>query len=195
MKGRENMLIRIYIPTKTEERIPYLNRPGPVGPIAVGTMLYNNLRRVPGIEVYTELEWLQKLEQERRQSQLAKQTKDAASAAPVSEEVDYREEVVIKEIATEPEVNETLKPVEKEIDDIDAAIDAQIESLPVDEVPITTGPDLIKKYTKKELTLMTKKEMKHILNVERGFEPGHKWYGGYHDRHAELITFILESQE
>jgi hypothetical protein len=53
----------------------------------------------------------------------------------------------------------------------------------------------VRQYSKEILETMTKKELKKVLNIERNFQIGNKFYGGYHDSKEALMGFVLESQK
>ena len=92
-----------------------------------------------------------------------------------------------------------ISNIDKEIEDKLAEVEEVVEE---DDVIQPTEEDLIeinehlsfKRYTAEELQLLTKAQLKEILNVERGFKPGDACYGGYHDNHSELVEFVLKSQ-
>jgi len=81
-------------------------------------------------------------------------------------------------------------------EDIDAAIDAEIENSKLQEtnfvVDIKQTDTAIKKYSDVELQEMTKKEMKQIL-LDRGHIDD-SYTGRYHDNLEDLIRKIKETQ-
>jgi len=175
----------VYVNIHNKEIIPFLRRRGPIYGMGMGIPLYNRLKEIPGIEIYTV--------EEDEQRKLAAQIKPTV-----------QKETAIATTKTEPKVVTVIK-TEVVKDETDLLIDAKLQELPEDkENDIVLNEEdfveiaekaAIKKYELSVLKEKTKAQLKHILNVERGFEPGHKYYGGYHDTHESLVKYILDSQK
>jgi hypothetical protein len=175
--------VQIVIYNKNRITIPVLRRRDAYLTIAVGTSLYEELKRVPDIEVYTADE--DKLRRERLR--LTKENQGTRLEVPGK----VASNTVSKGNNTETDrlIEERLKelPEEKEKNEI------VLNEKDLKEIALSSNG--FKKYEELLLRTMTKKQMKEILNVERGFPPGHKYYGSYHDGVENLIKNILNSQK
>lgn len=168
--------------------IPILGRKGPIWNMGMSNSLYRRLKAIPGIEIFTV--------QEDRVRSITQKKVEVKKEAPAPE-------VVKEEIVITPE-EEVIK-VEVEADDFDKLIESQLEEIPEEEAPdiVLNEQDLkeiaekatIKKYTATVLADKTKAEIKSILNDERGYQPGEKYYGRYKDTHPVLVKKVLDSQK
>jgi hypothetical protein len=194
--------VQVNIYNKNRILIPLLGRRDAViKNLGIGAKLYNKLKQVPGIEIYTVQEDAQRIRNLQAQQALASVA--VQSKVSVEEKVEIKEEVqVIEPVIEEQPI---IEEVQLQQENLDALIEEKLEELPEEEVEdiILTQEDFeeiaeqnsIKKYEKSVLEGMTKAQLKQILNVERGFEPGHKYYGGYHDTQSTLVGYVLNSQK
>jgi hypothetical protein len=195
--------VQVNIYNKDRILIPLLGRRDAViKNLGIGAKIYNKLKQVPGIEIYTVQEDAQRIKNLQAQQAVASVT--VQSKVSVEEKVEIKEEVQVIEpvIEEQPAVEEVIQLAEE---NLDALIEEKLEKLPEEEVEdiVLTQEDFeeiaeqnsIKKYEKSVLEGMTKAQLKEILNVERGFEPGHKYYGGYHDTQPTLVGYVLNSQK
>jgi hypothetical protein len=114
------------------------------------------------------------------------------------------EEVIEEEIVEEFEYQEQPIMQILEPDEEDRAIDEALEGYSDEEEDLIISEEEILEevaeisgvvvYTEDELLLMTKEQLKVILNENRGFEPGTEFYGRYHDNHDVLVAKVLNSQ-
>jgi len=194
--------VQVNIYNKNRILIPLLGRRDAViKNLGIGAKLYNKLKQVPGIEIYTVQEDAQRIRNLQAQQALASVA--VQSKVSVEEKVEIKEEVQV----IEPVIDEQpiIEEVQLQQENLDALIEEKLEELPEEEVEdiVLTQEDFeeiaeqnsIKKYEKSVLEGMTKAQLKEILNVERGFEPGHKYYGGYHDTQPTLVGYVLNSQK
>lgn len=231
--------INIYNPDKM--LIPILGRrDATIRGLAVGQRLYNQLKRVPGLEVYTVEEdkiRLAKLQQAPVQPEpkVVESKVEVAIAAEVTVEA-------VQELSPQPEVEvvEELAPEVEETPEVEPVVEPEVQPQVEEEQPVITAQDVLelvapstelddaiekkleelpeepdmgdivlnendlqeiaehsgmKKYERVTLEGMTKAQLKHILNVERAFPPGHKYYGSHHDGHVALVDHVLNSQK
>jgi hypothetical protein len=205
-------------------RIPVLNIPGPRYNINLSVGVYNLLRKNPRIEMYP-IEEDPKMPLKNATAPLPKIAepvkvenvriedgirikKEKLSVEELTKELRVStEEIKHSEVLEKLKIEEAFVPKQSDEPktDIDAAIDARISELPEepeDDFNLAQSfgsseqvKSVVRKYKQKDLKLMNKADLKKILNVERGYKIGDKYYGGYHDGHTALVRFILESQE
>jgi len=193
-------LVRVNIHYKG--KIPWLNIQGPRYNIGLSPSIYKLLKEDPRVSIYPI------------DNDPIMKAKKAATVAPKVEPVEVIKEVIEEEVLVEGEVvideeilEETVEEyVEPNLDDIevtdeDLAIEAALDDYDEEiEDEVSILPELIEKaathaeYTKAELEVMTKADMKSILNNDRGFEPATDFYGRYHDNHDVLLQKVLDSQ-
>jgi hypothetical protein len=174
----------VHVNIHNKDIIPFLRRRGPIYGMGMSVQLYNRLREIPGVEIYTV--------QQDEERKIADQIKKVTSN--VSDE----------NIWLKPQATPTVQTVVAK-DETDLLIDAKLNQLPEDKEDdiVLNETDFveiaekgsIKKYELSVLNEKTKAQLKNILNVERGFEPGHKYYGGYHDTREALLKYVLDSQK
>jgi hypothetical protein len=188
--------VQVNIYNKNRILIPLLGRRDAViKNLGIGANLYKKLKQVPGIEIYTVQEDAQRIKN--LQTQEVKASVAVESTIKLEEKIEIKEEVQV--------IEKVIEEVQLVEENLDALIEEKLEELPEEEVEdiILTQEDFeeiaeqnsIKKYEKSVLEGMTKAQLKEILNVERGFEPGHKYYGGYHDTQPTLVGYVLNSQK
>lgn len=109
----------------------------------------------------------------------------------------------VEPVITAQDLIETIVPSTE----LDEAIEKKLEELPeepeIGENIVLNEEDFqemadrsgMKKYERITLEGMTKAQLKHILNVERAFPPGHEYYGSHHDGHVALVEHVLNSQK
>ena len=185
-------LVNIY----NKGQIPFLFREGPLLNHLIGDSAYNILKSRPDIEMELVNGKDEELEEKLKRQREAKE--EEAKTSEIVAEESYSEEVAVEE------PSETLpEDITVEDDDIDAAIDAlgqmdiptfdpdmsNLESLE----EVQTEKSEIKKYSKKKLETMTKRELKEILK-ERGYIEG-RLAPKYHDTVATLVSKVLETQK
>jgi hypothetical protein len=178
----------VYVNIHNKDIIPFLRRRGPVYGMGMSVQLYNRLREIPGVEIYT----IQQDEERKIAAQIKKVTEEVIAPKPQTT------------VRLEPKVVPVVQTVITK-DETDLLIDAKLNQLPEDREDdiVLNETDFaeiaekasIKKYEPSVLKEKTKAQLKQILNVERGFEPGHKYYGGYHDNHDVLMKYVLDSQK
>jgi hypothetical protein len=173
--------VQIVIYNKGRITIPILRRRDPFLTMAVGTSLYEELKRIPEIEVYTADE--DKLRKERLK--LTKETQNSR--------VNLVETVKTASKGSNTETDRLIEERLKELPEEKESNDIVLDDKDLKEIALSSNG--FKKYEELLLRTMTKKQMKEILNVERGFPPGHKYYGSYHDGVENLIKNILNSQK
>jgi hypothetical protein len=104
-------------------------------------------------------------------------------------------------ISTSVDPDKKEEEVKIQMDPIDEEIETKLAELPEEPELEFKIPEeekdgtLMVTYKKEDLEPMTKAQLKRILNVERGFEPGHQYYGSHHDGKEALISYVLESQK
>jgi uncharacterized glyoxalase superfamily metalloenzyme YdcJ len=180
--------IEIYTVQEDAQRIKNLQAQQAVANVAVES----NITLEAKIEVQEEVQVFEVQEEIK-----AELTVEGHAEVTVIDEVQIIEEVIDEQ--------PIIEEVQLQQENLDALIEEKLEELPEEEVEdiILTQEDFeeiaeqnsIKKYEKSVLEGMTKAQLKEILNVERGFEPGHKYYGGYHDTQSTLVGYVLNSQK
>jgi ribosomal protein L18 len=215
--------ITVNIYNKNKMLIPILGRRDAViRNMTISERIYNKIKEFPGIEVYTIAEDKVRLSNIQSQKQIKVVVDEVQPQEEVVVqhlEAEIKSELVVeghaefkavKEVAVEVAVeSEVVVEGHAELtlnqENLDALIEEKLEQLPEDEFEdiVLTEEDFeeiaehnsIKRYEQSVLEGMTKAQLKDILNVERGFEPGHKYYGGYHDTHVALVQYVLNSQK
>jgi hypothetical protein len=187
----ENGYFTIVIYNRSRMVIPMLGRRDEKIVMSVGVGLYRTLKGIPGIQVYT-------LEEDNKR--LAESRVQQYQAAP-----EVKSQPVVSEKVVVSDTVSVVKPATVEYSEEDSLIEKKLNELPEDEEEsiVLNEADFeeiaerasIKKYEKSVLSTMTKAQLKNILNVERGFAPGHKYYGGYHDTQPTLVGYVLNSQK
>jgi len=209
------MLGLIAVNIHTKGRIPWLNLMGPRYNINISNAIYQLLVSDPRVEIY-RVENDPKIKQ--GQKEQVKEEKPVVTATTSTLKVD--DSVKIEKVA-EPEKVETIveqiketkkeevvvttfvddKEQKEEIDPIDEEIETKLAELPEEPELEFKIPEeekdgtVMVMYKKEDLEPMTKSQLKRILNIERGFEPGHQYYGSHHDGKEALIEYVLESQK
>jgi len=192
--------------------IPWLNIRGPRYKITVSAAIYRLMQNDPRIKIYPiEADpIMRQLEADAAAKQSAEEQANLVVADAVVEEPKKMEEVEVNEIPISDDQT-TIKDVAEVVEnpegiDFDEAIEAALDELPEEPLEnIQPKEEEIEKemlltddfptYMREELIDITKVRLKEILNVERRFPKGHKYYGGYQDKRDQLIEFIMESQE
>jgi len=201
------MIDSYYVNILNEGMIPWLNKKGPIYGIRLTPGIFNLLNTDPRVmmekttpEAVAKI--LKKIEEE-------KAAKAAAELEAKKAEEAAKEEVVAPVVEEKVEdthvcpVVELTKKVENssEDDEIDSILEStNFESKLGVETDIVNAPDVVlekkinvvKAYTKEELSEMTKAQMKSILK-ERGYTEG-PYAGKYHDTLSDLIKKVLETQ-
>jgi hypothetical protein len=172
--------VQIVIYNKSRISIPILRRRDPFLTMAVGTSLYEELKRVPEIEVYT-------VEEDRLRRERQKISKES------QEILEQRQLGTNTTLANNSETDKLIDARLKELPEEKEEENIVLDEKDMKEISLSSSG--FKKYDELLLRTMTKKKMKEILNVERGFPPGHKYYGSYHDGVENLIKNILNSQK
>jgi hypothetical protein len=216
-------LIRVNI--HNTGRIPILNIPGPKYNMTISLGIYRLLRRHPAVIMRTveedEILAKQNAPIQKVDPKISKLTLE--DAIKIVEKSTEKQPLTTQELSETLKVDikktdnmqalERLKiedsytQPQKEVTktELDLAIDARISELPEepeDDFNLAQSfgnseiaKSVVRKYKQRDLKLMNKADLKKILNVERGYKIGDKYYGGYHDGHTALVKFILESQE
>ncbi len=204
------MLGLVAVNIHTKGRIPWLNLMGPRYNINISNAIYQLLVSDPRVEIY-------RVENDPTvkpgQKEPVQEEKPAVKTSVLKvddsvkiEKVEKPETIVepVKEVKKEEIVVTTFlkeEKKEKELDPINEEIETKLAELPEEPELEFKIPEeekdgtVVVSYKKEDLEPMTKAQLKRILNIERGFEPGHQYYGSHHDGKEALIEYVLESQK
>lgn len=171
------MLVNIY----NEGLIPWINKEGPIYGMELTPGLYGLLFSDSRISIeITTREKAIKLAKEA----IEKKKNEEAERLKVQDTVK-----ITKNIQTQKTADKT----EDEDAEIEKILNSTAEEKSVfEEATVKPVEQKIKKYSQKELSEMTKAQMKAIL-VERGYTSG-PFAGKYHDTLADLIEKVKKTQ-
>jgi DNA-binding transcriptional regulator YiaG len=178
----------VYVNIYNENVIPMINRRGPVFSMGMRYKLYEMLKEIPGVEIYTVEEDKKLRAQGITPGSQQKKSQQASTAAETKQPSQPTPQVKVEDLsAIDSAIEEKIKSDQTNYDE-----DIKLSDTDIEEIKEHT---ISKVYTLRELQGMSKSKLKHILNVERKNKPGTKYYGAFHDRKPKLIEYVLASQD
>jgi hypothetical protein len=183
----------VYVNIHNTSMIPIIRRKGPIYNMGMSEQFYKQLRMFPDILIYpVNDDPLIKNGvpiNNQGQTQQVTQTRETNE----TKQVKVEKAVEVKEPKIEDSLDKMIEEKLKELpEEVDVVQDIILDENDMKEISVNTSSKI---YERKALELMKRDHLVKILNVERGYKIGDKYYAGYHDNKKALISFILESQK
>jgi hypothetical protein len=195
--------LQVNIYNRKKLLIKFLGRNDVFISMGMNSNLFERIRESnPEIEIYTSEEDPYRGNPNIAFGSKTSQQEKTQENQPTSNQVaepTFRTDAIITSKETEFKPDSIDEMIEKKLleSNEDTNIPSPGEKITLTDQEIRDIADLkgMRKYEKELLERMSKTELKKILNVERGFTQGHPHYGGYHDKHPDLVRYVIESQE
>jgi len=197
----------INVNVHNEGKVPFFNFIGPKYNFVISRSVYEKVRHdYPGVIIYpvnSDPIMAKKLADRQAEKKVSAELIKPKSPvelikpkSPVQETVKLEEKVIIEPITTKTEIT-VDEEIDRMLEDAPIEVEEIIQPTEEDWNEIKANQEVpdFKRYTYAEAVALTKAQLKHILNVDRCFEPGTKYYGGYHDNHDILVKYVLDSQK
>lgn len=190
----------IYVNILNEGSIPWIREQGPLFGYHMPISVYQILSRDPRLQM--EITDYPNAKAKKEQYEAAKNVKFVEKPIEVipeyrkpkmEEKLPIKDEVKIEVLDDEPEDSVETENIDDELDAILDEIPDTKSEIPCDIMKDESESKEFKTYTNKQLSVMTKKQLKDIL-MDRGYTKG-PYAPKYHDHVEDLIKKVKNTQK
>lgn len=186
-----------YVNILNEGMIPWIMEKGPLFYYYTAAGVYDLLSRDPRVKIEITT---RELAEQRKREFLAKYAKTVKVATPIENvKIEDKLEIAVEPKVQNDEFDDEIDAILEKAPEVESAIKLDVSKIP-DPEPITDADGFVI-YSEEQITKMTKKQLKEILE-SRGHAAGQRLVKNddpfsplYHDSVEELREKVRKSQE